>query len=97
MSKTDLSLSVSLLTPGCFLFLAHQVEGVVSTTSGYTGGKEARPNYNVVSSGATGHAEAMEVVYDPSKVSYAQLLDIFWHQVGSLIVERVVFSKRSMP
>jgi len=78
-------LAVATFAGGCFWCMEgpfDKVEGVVSTTSGYTGGKEARPNYNVVSSGATGHAEAMEVVYDPSKVSYAQLLDIFWHQVN---------------
>lgn len=57
------------------------VEGVVSTTSGYTGGHVADPSYEQVSSGGTGHAEAVRVVYDPSVVSYEELLDVFWRNI----------------
>jgi peptide-methionine (S)-S-oxide reductase len=55
-----------------------KVDGVISTTSGYIGGRVANPTYNQVSTGSTGHTEAVEVVYDPAKVTYQQLLDVFW-------------------
>jgi peptide-methionine (S)-S-oxide reductase len=55
-----------------------KVPGVISVTSGYTGGTVANPTYEQVSAGRTGHQEAVEVVYDPAKVSYQQLLDFFW-------------------
>ena len=55
-----------------------KVPGVISTTSGYTGGSVANPTYEQVSSDATGHYEAVRVVYDPKRVSYAQLVERFW-------------------
>jgi len=58
-----------------------KVEGVLSATSGYMGGTVANPSYEAVSAGRTGHAESVEVVYDPAKVSYQRLLDAFWHNV----------------
>jgi peptide-methionine (S)-S-oxide reductase len=58
-----------------------KLEGVVSTTSGYTGGDLAKPTYEQVSSGGTGHVEAVEVAYDPAKVSYEKLLEVFWANV----------------
>jgi peptide-methionine (S)-S-oxide reductase len=54
---------------------------VISTISGYTGGKTKNPTYEQVSSGTTGHAEAVEVEYDPTKVTYEKLLDVFWHNI----------------
>jgi peptide-methionine (S)-S-oxide reductase len=72
---------------GCFWCMEgpfDHVPGVLSTTSGYTGGTVKRPSYEQVSSGTTGHAEAVDVVYDPSKVTYEQLLDVFWHNVDPL-------------
>ena len=57
------------------------VPGVLSVTSGFTGGQTRNPTYEQVSSGGTGHAESIEVVFDPAKVSYEKLLDIFWHNV----------------
>jgi len=69
---------------GCFWCMEppfDKLDGVISTTSGYTGGKEKNPSYEEVSSGRTGHIEAIEIVYDPSKVSYVQLLDVFWKNV----------------
>ena len=58
-----------------------KLEGVISTTSGYTGGHKKDPTYKEVSHGGTGHAEAVQIVYDPKKVSYAKLLDVFWRNV----------------
>ena len=58
-----------------------KVPGVISVTSGYMGGRVENPSYEQVSGGGTGHAEAVEVSYDPQKVSYAKLLDAFWRNV----------------
>ena len=69
---------------GCFWCMEgpfEALDGVVSVTSGYTGGTKLNPTYEEVSSGSTGHAEAVQIVYDPSKVSYEQLLEVFWRQI----------------
>ena len=69
---------------GCFWCMEPPFEtlpGVSKTTVGYTGGSVARPTYEQVSAGTTGHAEAVEVEYDPSKITYEKLLDLFWHNV----------------
>ena len=58
-----------------------QRDGVISVTSGYTGGQKLNPTYGEVSSGGTGHAESVNIVYDPKKISYERLLEIFWHNV----------------
>jgi peptide-methionine (S)-S-oxide reductase len=77
-------LETAIFAGGCFWCVESdfdRVEGVVSTTSGYTGGDEPNPNYEDVSSGSTGHAEAVLIEYDPARVGYAKLLDVFWHSV----------------
>jgi peptide-methionine (S)-S-oxide reductase len=69
---------------GCFWCMQGPYDalpGVVSTTVGYTGGSKAGATYEEVSAGGTGHRESIEVVYDPKKVSYEKLLDVFWHNV----------------
>jgi peptide-methionine (S)-S-oxide reductase len=69
---------------GCFWCMEppfEALDGVVSVTSGYTGGTKKNPSYEEVSSGTTGHAESVQILYDPSKVSYAKLLDVFWHNI----------------
>jgi peptide-methionine (S)-S-oxide reductase len=60
------------------------VPGVVKVVSGYTGGTKDKPSYEEVSSGGTGHREAVQVTFDPKKISYDKLLDIFWHNVDPL-------------
>lgn len=71
----------AIFAAGCFWCTEaafQDLPGVVSAVSGYTGGKVDHPTYEQVSSGATGHAESLEVTFDPSKISYQQLLDVFW-------------------
>ena len=69
---------------GCFWCIEadfDKVPGVLTTTSGYTGGRTPDPDYEQVSGGGTGHLEALQVTYDPKKVSYTQLLTVFWHSI----------------
>jgi peptide-methionine (S)-S-oxide reductase len=76
---------------GCFWCVEadfDKLPGVVSTTSGYAGGTIKNPTYEQVSRGGTGHTEAVEIVYDPAKVTYAQLLDHFWKNVDPLTAHR---------
>ena len=76
---------------GCFWCVESdfdKVPGVLSTTSGYIGGTVANPTYNQVSAKTTGHAEAVEIVYDPAKVSYEQLLNVYWHSIDPTTVDR---------
>jgi peptide-methionine (S)-S-oxide reductase len=76
---------------GCFWCVEadfDKVAGVISTTSGYIGGTVANPSYAQVSANTTGHAEAVEVVYDPAKVSYEQLLEKFWHSIDPTTQDR---------
>ena len=84
-------LAVATFASGCFWCTESdfdKVPGVVSTTSGYTGGKVANPTYRQVSSGETGHAEAVHVVFDPAVVTYEALLDHFWHNVDPFVAHR---------
>lgn len=72
---------------GCFWCMEgpfDKLPGVISTTSGYTGGNVKNPTYEQVSTGRTGHAEAVQVVYDPKLVSYDKLLDVFWHNIDPI-------------
>ena len=72
---------------GCFWCMEppfDKLDGVISTTSGYTAGRTTNPTYEQVSAGRTGHTEAVEVVYDPGKVTYSQLLDVFWRNIDPL-------------
>lgn len=69
---------------GCFWCMEpafEKLDGVASVTSGYTGGQTKNPTYEEVSSGSTGHAESVQVLYDPAKITYAKLLDAYWHNV----------------
>ncbi|MBI3396081.1 MAG: peptide-methionine (S)-S-oxide reductase MsrA, partial [Spirochaetia bacterium] len=69
---------------GCFWCMQppfDKAPGVLSTTVGFCGGPEKKPSYEMVSDGKTGHAESIRVVYDPRKISYETLIDIFWHNI----------------
>src|SRR5262245_1162863 len=83
--------AVATFAGGCFWCVEadfDKVDGVISTTSGYTGGRTVNPTYEQVSHGGTGHAEAVEIVYDPAKVNYQKLLDVFWHNIDPLAKDR---------
>ena len=76
---------------GCFWCMQYafdRVKGVKKTIVGYTGGQKPAPDYEEVSSGTTGHAESIEVQYDPNEVTYAQLVEDFWHNVDPTAVNR---------
>jgi peptide-methionine (S)-S-oxide reductase len=76
--------AVAIFAGGCFWCMEPPYDktgGVISTTSGYIGGSVANPTYKQVSGGGTGHLEAVRVVYDPNRVSYQKLLDVFWRNV----------------
>ncbi len=70
---------------GCFWCMEHpfdKLDGVVEVISGYTGGQEVNPSYEQVASGLTGHYEAIQITFDPEKISYADLLDVYWKQIN---------------
>lgn len=76
--------ATAIFAAGCFWCAEHDFEkvpGVEKVISGYTGGQVANPTYQQVSDGGTGHFESVQVIYDPAKVSYQQLLNVFWHNV----------------
>jgi len=69
---------------GCFWCMEHpfdKLDGVLDVISGYTGGQKENPTYKEVSSGSTGHLEAVQITYDPARISYSKLLEVFWRQV----------------
>jgi len=81
------SVATATFAGGCFWCMEppfDKVPGVVSTTSGYAGGEMNNPTYEQVSSGRTGHAEVVQVAYDPSKATYETLLEVFWRNVDPL-------------
>ena len=90
-ARGESALKEATFAGGCFWCMEgpfDKLEGVISTTSGYTGGGKKNPTYEEVSAGGTGHAESVRVVYDPAKVSYERLLDVFWHNIDPLARER---------
>lgn len=77
-------LARAIFAGGCFWCMEHPFDilpGVVSTTSGYIGGHKLDPSYQEVSAGGTGHTEAVEIVFDPQRVSYEKLLEVFWRNI----------------
>ena len=81
----------AIFAGGCFWCVEADFEklpGVASAESGYTGGQVKNPTYEQVSHGGTGHAESVRVNYDPTKVTYRQLLDYFWHHIDPTVKDR---------
>lgn len=84
MSNDDEKIEAATFAGGCFWCMEHpfeKLDGVIDVVSGYTGGDLSNPTYKDVSSGKTGHLEAVQITYDPEKIIYEQLLDIFWRQI----------------
>ena len=80
----DKKTAIATFAGGCFWCMEapfDDVKGVLSTTSGYTGGTQKNPTYHEVGAGNTGHCESMEIEFDPSKVTYETLLQVYWHNV----------------
>jgi peptide-methionine (S)-S-oxide reductase len=76
---------------GCFWCMEsdfEKVDGVVSVVSGYTGGQKENPTYKEVSAGGTGHAEVVQVTYDPAKITYARLLSVYWKNIDPTVSDR---------
>ncbi len=83
--------AVATFAGGCFWCMEEaydKVAGVAATISGYMGGRKPNPTYEEVSSGSTGHAEVVHVVYDPKKVSYEKLLEVFWVNIDPTVRDR---------
>ena len=86
-TAADKTTDTATFAGGCFWCMVPPFEklaGVVSVTSGYTGGHKVNPTYEEVSAGGTGHVEAVQIIYDPKKIGYEKLLDVFWHNVDPL-------------
>jgi peptide-methionine (S)-S-oxide reductase len=83
--------AVATFAGGCFWCMEEpfdKLPGVLATTSGYAGGPKKYPTYEEVSAGITGHAEVVQVLYDPTKVTYEKLLDVFWHNIDPTVKDR---------
>ena len=83
--------AVATFAGGCFWCMEppyDKLDGVHSTVSGYIGGEKLNPTYREVSAGSTGHTEAVQVTYDPAKVSYEKLLDVFWVNIDPTVSDR---------
>lgn len=93
-SKTE----IATFAGGCFWCMEQpfdKLDGVISTTSGYTAGHKKDPSYREVSAGSTGHTEAVQIVYDPAKISYRELLNVFWKNIDPVAVDRQFCDKGS--
>lgn len=81
---TDVRVEKATFAGGCFWCMEppfEKLDGVTEVVAGYTGGYKGNPTYEEVSSGTTGHVEAIQITYDPSKISYSELLQVFWRQI----------------
>ena len=90
-AHSAMATATAVFAGGCFWCMEADFEklpGVISAESGYTGGKTPNPGYEQVSAGVTGHAEAVRVTYDPTRLSYQQLVDFFWHHIDPTVKDR---------
>lgn len=91
VSACAAELEKAIFAGGCFWCMEapfDKLAGVISVTPGYTGGHKKSPTYKEVSAGGTGHAEAVQIVYDPARISYRSLLTVFWHNIDPTVTDR---------
>lgn len=89
--STGKNIETATFAGGCFWCMEppfEKLNGVIRVTAGYTGGNTANPSYEEVSAGNTGHAESVRIEYDPSKITYSQLLKVFWHNIDPTALNR---------
>ncbi len=82
---------IATFAGGCFWCMEapfDKLPGVISVTPGYTGGETGKPTYEQVSAGSTGHVESVRIIYDPAVISYARLLDVYWHNIDPTVKDR---------
>jgi len=90
-AQATMKQETAIFAGGCFWCMEQpfdKLDGVISTTSGYTAGHKKNPTYREVSSGSTGHTEAVKIVFNPEKISYAELLEVFWKNIDPVAVNR---------
>ncbi|MDH5477108.1 MAG: peptide-methionine (S)-S-oxide reductase MsrA [Nitrospinota bacterium] len=90
-SEEKMETATAIFAGGCFWCMEppyDKLDGVISTTSGYSGGKTKNPSYNEVSNGGTGHAEVVRITFDPRKISYTELLEVFWRNIDPTVRDR---------
>ena len=90
-SKEKKQTAIATFAGGCFWCMEvpfDDVKGVLSTTSGYTGGQKKNPTYHEVGEGKTGHCESIQIEYDPAKVTYETLLQVYWHNIDPTTGDR---------
>jgi peptide-methionine (S)-S-oxide reductase len=90
-TNTGQNLATATFAGGCFWCMQppfEELAGVVSTNVGYTGGFKVNPTYEEVSAGGTGHAESIQIVYDPAKITYEKLLDVFWKNIDPTVKDQ---------
>jgi len=91
MEKATGTMEKATFAGGCFWCMEAPFDtlpGVISVTVGYTGGTLKNPTYEQVSAGGTGHAESVQIEFDPSRIGYAKLLEVFWHNVDPTVKDR---------
>ena len=91
VSAADARFEKATFAGGCFWCMEHPFDdlpGVISVTSGYTGGSRKNPTYEEVSAGGTGHAESVQLLFDPAKISYDRLLEVFWRNIDPTVKDR---------
>jgi len=90
-AKKESDYERAIFAGGCFWCMEppfDDLDGVISTISGYIGGSKVNPSYQEISTGKTGHAEVVEITYDPKKISYSKLLEVFWKNIDPTVKDR---------
>src|SRR5689334_15149781 len=90
-ASASIKTELATFAGGCFWCMEapfDKLEGVISVTAGYSGGQLKNPTYEQISAGGTGHAESIQIVFDPSRISYTKLLEVYWHNIDPTVKDR---------